>query len=394
MLKIRNIFKTKNKVNVTISSVSVLFFVLPVLVWMLFSFVPVTNGIQHKVAIIHPAIDKKKPIECIVVEVPADSIHKKYFYSDVDSVVCGEDICEVIILRMFWDEFGQYQRIEFKEGDELEKAEGKRFTKKDYQKLEEILRNKKSQLKDVFKEELVIGDVIEHGSEDVDAISGATSTVNESETVVGAVWTCFTLWHWANGELVSSIRNINAKGISNQKMIAVYLKSDTLKAKEFALEYLSKRRVYDSITVNAVVEELKKGDYNLLRTGLDYIENTTDNTKYYQMISRVFDKGDYQKRVACLNSVSSLGREGSTNFFTQLSTQISTFNYQEVEMFLSIAQQNNYSSSVLKQELIQLLKSENFLIARRAYWFLSNQENTKKEKRKLKSFHKKYKERL
>ncbi|MGY6650251.1 hypothetical protein [Wenyingzhuangia sp. IMCC45574] len=348
----------------------------------------------HTVAIVHPAIDKDNAVECDLIEVVL-SDETKLFYLDVDSVNCGEDVCKVVTVRMFWDELGRYVKYELQDGEGLEKKEGAPFTKEDYSKLEWVLNNKNSELEHVFKEELVVSDFVAHGNVDVDAVSGATSTVTPNETVEGAVWTCFTLWHWANGQMVSKIRSITRDKLSDEKLIKDYLGHPEAAYKKFAIQSLELRKSFDSLTVSAIEKQAITSEYSVFKTGLTYVENLKEEL-YYSSVSRLFKEGDYKKRVACLNSVSETNKGGNTAYYNELSKNIADFSFQEVEMFLTNLKLNNFSSPTLTQNLVALLKADNFLIARRAYWFLSNQEEllTSKQKKRVKKFRKKYKDRL
>ncbi len=354
-----------------------------------------SSKITHKVAIIHPAIDVHKPIECFLVEEILPN-KTKQFYLDVDSVNCGENICEVITVRMFWDELGRYAKYELEQGDELEKKEGVPFTNKDYKKLEWVLNNKDSELKLMFKNDLVVSNFVEQGNVNVDAVSGATSTITPNEIVEGAVWTCFTLWHWANGEIISKIREINRNQLTHQNLIENYLHHQDDDYKNFAIESLQTKQVFDTVAVLEIEKAMLTSSYPVFKTGLQYVENLSEE-KYYQSMLRLFNKGDNQRRIACLNAVSKTSKKGNEFYYDQLSKAVQNFNYQEIEVFLTSVKLTKFTSPVLTEKLIILLKeSDNFLIARRAYWFLSDQEIllTKKQKIKLQKFKKKYKNRL
>ncbi|WP_139062179.1 hypothetical protein [Ochrovirga pacifica] len=372
-----------------------LFFVL-VLMCFLQSSNTVSNPSEkvHKVAVVHPAIDKKNPIVCYLVERQKANGNKE-FYLDVDSVNCGENVCKVVTVRMFWDEIGRYTHYELQDGEGLEKKEGAPFTSEDYKKLEWVLQNKNSELAHVFKDNLVTTDFIEHGAVDVDAVSGATSTVSPSETVEGAVWTCYTLWHWANGEIESQIKNITRKQFSEDDLIAEFLKNKDSDYKKFAIESFLFLGLKDTATVTEVVQQAVFSEYAVFKRAMDYIE-TIPAKHYYASVTYLFAKGDYKKRVACLNSVAKTNKGENTAYYNQLSKQIATFSYQEVEMFLSNLKQHQFSSDLLIEQLVNLLEADNFLIARRAYWFLLDEEENlhAKQKKKLKKFKKQYKDRL
>ena len=65
----------------------------------------------------------------------------------VETVVCGDSQCKIDTVKIYWNALGYYDRLVVPFGVELEKAEGKKFDSKDYEKLNTILSNKKLQFK-------------------------------------------------------------------------------------------------------------------------------------------------------------------------------------------------------------------------------------------------------
>ncbi|MEM6770624.1 MAG: hypothetical protein AAF597_08585, partial [Bacteroidota bacterium] len=67
--------------------------------------------VYHDVAVIHPGVDVATPVTCRLVEVRNASGHPTEFYLDVPSVVCGDSQCRVDTVRIFWNAFGDYERL-------------------------------------------------------------------------------------------------------------------------------------------------------------------------------------------------------------------------------------------------------------------------------------------
>ena len=63
----------------------------------------------------------------------------RYFRREIFTRVCTDTSCMPIRLRLYWDVIGESLGYELPEGVELEKDEDNVFTKKDYEKLTEVL---------------------------------------------------------------------------------------------------------------------------------------------------------------------------------------------------------------------------------------------------------------
>ena len=64
----------------------------------------------------------------------------------VNSVICQDKTCDVVLVKLNWDAFGRYLFYEVKKGFKLTKLDHVPFTQEDHKKLQKILLNKKSAL--------------------------------------------------------------------------------------------------------------------------------------------------------------------------------------------------------------------------------------------------------
>lgn len=129
------------------------------------------------------------------------------YYREIDQYPCDDKVCYKMELKIYWDIWGNFLKIETEEGKDLTKIGHAAFSEKDYERLHKQLNNPKSgiqyyKLKDLTDEES------EEEYYSLDAISGATIAAENItyESVKGAVKTCFTLWHIVNGETSEIIR--------------------------------------------------------------------------------------------------------------------------------------------------------------------------------------------
>lgn len=161
----------------------------------------------------------------------------RYFYKDI----CITGVCRMVKLWIFWDGVGNYLGIQLNEKDPLTKSDHTPFEPQDYIRLDEILSDTVSILKELRYEDLVTEDTHQHSAHDksekklfeVDGYSSATLPSLKESVIKDAVFTCYTLWHTVYGETKMHIDDllngrINGRyidklldGRENQKLFAL-----------------------------------------------------------------------------------------------------------------------------------------------------------------------------
>ena len=161
----------------------------------------------------------------------------RYFYKDI----CITGVCRMVKLWIFWDGVGNYLGIQLDEKDPLTKSDHTPFESQDYIRLDEILADTVSILKELQYEDLVIEDTLQLSVDDksekklfeVDGYSSATLPSLKEYVIKDAVFTCYTLWHTVYGETKVRIDDLLndkvdfkyidklLKGSENQKLFAL-----------------------------------------------------------------------------------------------------------------------------------------------------------------------------
>lgn len=131
----------------------------------------------------------------------------QYYFCNVFTPVCLTGECKPVYINFYWDLLGNYTRFDFPPGEVLTKMDHKEFKPEDYEKLQDILSNTNSLLKEVSMTDLV-GKGTENLADSVDAKAGATLKTVKNEVIDGAVYTCYTLWHIAHGKVVDEMQRI------------------------------------------------------------------------------------------------------------------------------------------------------------------------------------------
>ncbi len=159
------------------------------------------------------------------------------YESKLDMAVCDDKLCANVYLKVSWDMAGNYIRFDTIEGHPLTKFDHKRFTDTDYQKLNQILKDRNSMLQIIEKADLVDKNV-KLKSATVDAVTGATSSTVKNAVVEGAGYSSYVLWRLVNGSIRDSIRSFTLRNYS-EKIAFRLLDSDNFESQLFALKQLS-----------------------------------------------------------------------------------------------------------------------------------------------------------
>ncbi len=341
--------------------------------------VPTTT---HKLHVFHPGNIDKKKVPCTLIQ--RFDQQKKYteFYMDVRSVYCEEEICKIVPVRIFWDELGYYKKYELAAGIELEKAQGKPFAKEDHDKLHQVLSDRSSPLGNVKSDDIKNHENI---SRQVDAVTGATPESYAGTAVPGAALTSYTLWHWANSKVCDEIEKITAAACSLDDLIAC-LKNDRKEGRIFAIKQLIERKAFEPPLPEIVIMQALQQGQELTELALQYIDQAPDDL-YCTMARKFFQGGNQQQRITILSLLLKTKRTLPPDYVDQFSHELNNFqSYLEVNMLLTLFKQQHPNSTYIIEQAAKLLESDNFLVARRAYWFLQMKKLNASQQEKVDAF--------
>ncbi|MGN6511504.1 MAG: hypothetical protein ACTHLD_18715 [Chitinophaga sp.] len=147
----------------------------------------------------------------------------KYFFRNIFTPVCNTGECRPVRINLYWDLLGNYLRYDLPAGEVLTKTDHRDFLENEYGKLQEILAKESSILSELKMEDLVVKGT-ENISDSANIRTGATLKTIKSEVIEGAVFTCYTLWHFAHGSTGGQIQRITAS-LENKKMLHRFLQS-------------------------------------------------------------------------------------------------------------------------------------------------------------------------
>ncbi len=163
---------------------------------------------------------------------------EQFFYSEVESAVCQDELCRLVYLKIYWDLAGYYARFEIFEDEPLTKNDHIEFSRADYDKLHDALKDPNSILGEKTKEEL-LDKSKERYSEKIDGYTGATAKEIKEVVVDGALYSTFTLWNLVNGDIRSRLKD-HTKAHLNEQKLDQLLDSENPRTVQFGLKNMGK----------------------------------------------------------------------------------------------------------------------------------------------------------
>ncbi len=359
-----------------------------------FGFTTSPKELQHTILVNHPGIEGDEPLEYSLTEELSDNGETIHFSLIVESVICTDSQCKVVPVKIYWDNLGDFKRIELQDNVYLEKYKGEEFSELEYLKLDSILRNKNSVLANFKIEEISVHkQPNENTNPDVDGITGATNeAIPETETVKGATLTCYTLWHWVNGDVVQEIQEISTPKLSRQNLITL-LESNSQK-QLIALNELTKRQLFEEEVIESIIQTIPKSNALFTLKALTYL-NKLPETEYFKVLSNHINQKDDAIRMAMLNSLDQTTFDIPEKIATSICIEIcSAQRYEEINYLLDIFEEKEINYSSTNKAVLSLLDSDDFSAAYRGYLFLEDKNLAKKPSKRLKQFYTQNKEEI
>ena len=160
----------------------------------------------------------------------------------IKTPVCEVDKCYAIEIIFHWDLIGRFLKYDTISEKGLTKLDHIPYTQTDYEKLQIILKNENSALRDYQKDQLVKDTRIS----EIDGFTGATIKEVRDNVIEGAVYSCYTLWHLAYGKIKNDLQQITRTSFKAelvQKMVTMndqqvnYFLINNFSAKEFSVYF-------------------------------------------------------------------------------------------------------------------------------------------------------------
>lgn len=229
-----------------------------------------------------------------------------FYYQDVDQYPCEDTVCARMVLRLYWDLWGNFLKIGLENGQELTKIGHKSFSDKDYERLHKLLIDPECNL-----QYYQLDDLTDKESEkvyyNVDAISSATIQDVSFSSVKGAVKTCYTLWKIVHGGIQDQIKSKTAEIIerqaNNQELQKIsrliesrkILNKDTLAVVAKNIETLDAVHLMSLLELNRQIPDVSKDFIEKLSSCIQNNQTTSEIAIYNFLLQEDFNKKEVRK---------------------------------------------------------------------------------------------------
>ena len=231
-----------------------------------------------------------------IIELQDSNGRPVWFARDIFKDVCLSGKCKLVRVRLYWNGALNYAGFDLVGNEPLTKTDHVVFDANDYKKLDRILGDKHSVLKNLQLGDLILKSVDKKGN-DIDGISGATQPVLQDYVVKNAVYTCYTLWHTVYG----STRNILSK-ILEQRVDSNYLKlifnENNLEYQIWAINFIEEHIKFQQLFYPDILDFIKSKNAELSAQALQYLgtpEMLSDVKSQFNLANLIKDVSENKK---------------------------------------------------------------------------------------------------
>ncbi len=282
------------------------------------------------------------------------------YTANIMAPVCEEGICYNVNVTFNWNLIGEFIDYQVQPYDPLTKLDHKPFTLADYAKLQSILTNHDLIFTGMNAEELVV----ETAEAAVDGYSGATIEAIRDEVIDGALFTCHTLWHVANGAVVDSIRS-HTQGRLDKYLIGRIVKYNTASAHYYLINNLSDEQFAQNLP--EIIDLVRNGKGYFPKNAIEKIpENLFAGKEMQDFLVQNYDSLSYYTQVAALNKLQKVPLQ--SKLVEKLLPEISDRNSAQNQKIITLIIKNNDQASI--QKLMDLLIEKKIKLSKENYQLL------------------------
>ena len=284
--------------------------------------------------------------------------------------VCTDGQCKLVEVTMTWNAVGYFVRLQYPPGKPLTKKDHVPFTSEDYAKLDRILKTRDSILRDWTLDYLERPAEMPDG---VDAVTQPTPVTVRDSVIQDAAYTTWALWRWANGAIVPKLLAITRQHCTPEYLKYLLVSPDRRFA-DFALDHMLEQRPCDPQYVEGVCHILENGERDQIDRALEFLSRAIPDKE--KLCARLIESCCRMRSADCPLVLQMLAAEPElpASAIEKLTGRLKQFPYFPVHLILRMLEERRFASDKTIADVVQLLDSDNFFIARRAYEHLARQE--------------------
>ena len=291
----------------------------------------------------------------------SDAQQKPLLYcSDVITPVCIDGLCKPMYITLYWNLVGHYVGYGVFPDNLLTKFDHEAFTPADYAKLHTLLLDQHSILErktmeDLFDQSIAAVEKITFKGKEVDAVSGATRTEIKESVVEGALYSCFTAWHLAHGNIKEQIEQ-HLLSYYDPALAESFFKSPAEDYQLFALKQLNSTTLVNQLSqVQEVFKHTSPGNrlYILKKLPKELWKDEKVSQSFFQTFATV----DINTRTLLLNNL----KYAHPSVVNILAEDLEKMSKNQLSTFLNyLAENRQYLNGQVKTKLAQSAQNKSF----------------------------------
>ncbi len=196
----------------------------------------------------------------------------EYYYSDINHKSGSSKSLKTVNVRIYWDIWGNFIKLGLNQNQNLNKINNESFSTKDYERLHFLLNDLHSGIQ-YYKFDNYSAEKSEQQYYNVDAMSGATVVDASYDCVKGAVKTCYDLYKFTHGDMVSTIVKNTKSSLQNMP--------DEVKLNKVASKVINNEKV-TSPFLNTVADSDEKNS-------VAYISSAIELARQSRLLNKEFN---------------------------------------------------------------------------------------------------------
>lgn len=289
--------------------------------------------------------------------------------------VCIDGKCRMLNIELYWNITGRYLGFKLPEGEFLSKTEHVKFNSNEYDKLNQLLDNPRSELANYSLKELV--PVNDTTKLKVDAVSSATIATILEYVVQGAVYTTYTLWHFVYGPTKREIEKLTKEKLSSDIVLEL-LNSQNKDDQIWTLKHITGKMEISFSLQSKLMEIISGTDVYLTEQALNALkpENLTSDIQM-ELVNIFNNSGFLQKKQIIQKLADSPNLDNS--IIKKFSSELSDLNGVLLKAILDMFTLHKIEDNMVTENVATLLKNKNRYISNQAFNYLKNLNNTDKK---------------
>ena len=305
-----------------------------------------------------------------------------FYAQNIVTEVCFDNKCRLLNITVYWNITGRYLGFELPKGEFLSKHDHEPFSKKEYERLNDLLADPSLHLGEISFKKLI--GIPETEIDSIDGISGATTEDVSKMVVKGAAYTTYTLWNIVHGPTKDIVASLTEKELSPD-LIDLILKSPDINDRVWALDRINQKTTLNPKLTVTLLEIISGDDFFLSYSAINAIKASHLNSDTFQFaLFSIYKKANHSIKRMIVEKLMEAPYL-SSELITSSRNLLSELNGKQLGDFLKLYTKHAINDLETFKAVAEILKNENSFISRQAYKFLKESNFSDREMEELKN---------